>query len=389
MKKKKPNIRLDCRGPSGGIAFHRGGCIPLARSDPEDHFQRHRDAGFRDRDEVRAGPGTDCELSPPVKTGFERRAGIANYRMENIHTPWLVVQYRNMDSAHGESPPRNAVGSSPPKNRQSHCERFARSTLLSEAICSHAVDWERDRPPWLAVRHREVDVGHGVLPPNNAAGSSPPTKKGRMENVASDFVLQVGNLSDEDPEDCGMGRGGPPWLALRLGEVDVGHGVLLWMQGVRSHSPSEGHEGGQSNLRKVAGMPVRNQETDVGWRSRRKRNRYKCLEQSERHGLSEEKKFAEDPRLGQTLGTPSFSLTANRTEGLCAKHLGAMHWTWLCSASCQVPRHLLGGPVGRALVERERGWIAQEKQYQCVFMTRQNRNIDKRTHEEILLISFQ
>jgi hypothetical protein len=210
-----------------------------------------------------------------------------------------------------------------------------------------------------------------------------------MDTVASDFVRQVGNLSDEDPEDCGMGRGGPPWLALRLGEVDVGHGVLLWMQGVRSHSPSEGHEGGQSNLRKVAGMPVRNQETDVGWRSRRKRNRYKCLEQSERHGLSEEKKFAEDPRLGQTLGTPSFSLTANRTEGLCAKHLGAMHWTWLCSASCQVPRHLLGGPVGRALVERERGWIAQEKQYQCVFMTRQNRNIDKRTHEEILLISFQ
>jgi len=62
---------------------------------------------------------------------------------------------------------------------------------------------------------------------------------------------------------------------------------------------------------------------------------------------------------------------------------------WPCSTDLPIGRWASCQSVGRALVERERGWIAQEKQYQCVFMTRQNRNIDKRTHEEIPLISFQ
>jgi hypothetical protein len=294
-------------------------------------------------------------VSPPTENKILQMMEI---RLHSCDPPWLCMKHSKVDRNHGESPPRHAAGNNPPK---SNC-----GLLNADCACpSIRRGIGRGHPPWSAMRHREVDVGYGKMPSKSASGISPPRKNGqmqkticgntpkvgsmhtdgcacpsirrgigrghppwfavrdrevdignfgesltgcRMQIAESDFVRQVDNLSGDRREECGIGRGRPPWQAVQHREADVGHR--------RARTPSEGYQGDQSNVRKVADRPVRAREVDVGNENSCKRNRYKYLDQSNRHGLSEEKKFPKGPEMGQTLGTPSFSLTANRIRGL-------------------------------------------------------------------------
>ncbi len=128
----------------------------------------------------------------------------------------------------------------------------------------------RYAPPWLAVRHREVDVGFLGPPSSYAVGSSPP----RL-----DWRLLIA--------DCGLRMHDPPWFPVRNAEVDVG--VL-----------------GPPGKDSVGSTPPR----DVGWQVIKERKNYTNKRRSIVDSLCEEKKFSR----GKCFETPSFSLIANWIE---------------------------------------------------------------------------
>lgn len=124
---------------------------------------------------------------------------------------WLTVRHREVDVGHW---PRGA-----PKQRKRHAE-WSPELVEGRSEGSARLDqilrlWETSLrmterfgsdPPWLAVRHREVDVGHVNPPERHAVGSS-------------------GSISDCRLSICDwrLGRGSPPWLAVQHREVDIGH----------------------------------------------------------------------------------------------------------------------------------------------------------------------
>jgi hypothetical protein len=134
-----------------------------------------------------------------------RASGMARGRL-----PSLAVQHREVDCGYGVSPRRHTGGNSPP---DPDC-RLSTGGERSRTIA----DWRfgRGAPPWLAVQHREVDVGYEARGAPTRSRSHPECSEG---SAIVDQILRA----DKSALKMTDGRGnGPPWLCVRHHEVDVG-----------------------------------------------------------------------------------------------------------------------------------------------------------------------
>jgi|GEM_PF-6966661 len=150
----------------------------------------------------------------------------------------------------GSTPPigcaraRESLGNGPP-------ERQPEGSRGSISDCRLSIfDWRlgRGSPLWLAVQHREVDVGHLGPPARQPVGSS---------GSISDCRLSI--------FDWRLGRGSPLWLAVQHREVDIGHGPRgAPLQSQRHPDPDRRSGDGSAVLHQI----LRVRETTLGMTER-------------------------------------------------------------------------------------------------------------------------
>jgi len=129
------------------------------------------------------GDTGDEGMSWRSHTRPESRAG----EMVRGRPPSLALQHREVDCGHGESPPKHAAGSSSPiRNCQLRTRGERGRTIVNCELGS--VD-----PPWLAVRHREVDIGHRGVSLVEAMGCTPPIRYERARESIARLVVRTRN----------------------------------------------------------------------------------------------------------------------------------------------------------------------------------------------------
>ncbi len=170
-------------GPYGSSWQLRRGGLPWLAA-----WQREKDVGHWSRS---APTKSKCHL--------ERLPAVC---LAGSGPPRLAVRHREADVGHLGPPERQAVGSSGStadfRHVVSACPpiRVLDGRRAVEPLPIFDWRWGRGAPPWLAVKHREVDVGRGSGGPNALVGRT------YSPTTAVD----------------------PAWLAVRHREVDVGDG---------------------------------------------------------------------------------------------------------------------------------------------------------------------
>jgi hypothetical protein len=305
---------------------------------------------------------------PPI--GNERaRESISPARGD---PPWRTLHCQRGDIGSGAWPLVYATGSSPPKSHRSHREQCPDIVGTSVAICQTRSGLGSDCPAFRDPVQRDfvpaetgfaMTICTGCSPPgrNGPVGTSPPNTRNRHPHadLSAEGSDQHGNsqilrsygselrmthgLGLSPPGRNGPVDTSPPMNRNCHPDADLsaeGSDQLRCYQILRSD---------KSRLRMTGAMwwspPGRNGPVgtspprDVGRNRVNVVNRNNHKRQSHFAGLREEEKFSR----GVYLGTPSFSLIANRTEGLRARRLGATHWKWFGSTGCQPVGHDRGG----------------------------------------------
>jgi hypothetical protein len=166
------------------------------------------------------GDTGDEGMSWRSHTRPESRAG----EMARGRPPSLALQHREVDCGHGESPPKHAAGSGPPIRNCELRTRGERPPAFRESIRragSRTIDnFELGSvgPPWLSVRHRELDIGHSArgapTQSQRHPERSPEIFEGRSEGSAIvNQILRTWETVLRMTESLGNG---PPWLAEPL-----------------------------------------------------------------------------------------------------------------------------------------------------------------------------
>jgi hypothetical protein len=196
-------------------------------------------------------------------------------------------RYEGRERWRGSTPPigyaraRESLGNGPPWFAEPLVGRSAPSTKGLHPPLRGERGMGRGGPPWLAVQHREVDVGHLGPPERQAVGSSPPIQSRRHPERSEgsarlDQILRVWETTLRMTE--GFGNGGPPWLAVQHREVDIGHrprgaltlrnlftrttirsgGPKVWEDSKRTFGRYEGYERARESIARLVGRNTSN-----------------------------------------------------------------------------------------------------------------------------------